>query len=56
MTNIFAPFRSLRNPAFARLYISQATSLLGDALTWVGLALLAYNSLGQTQASFLGQP
>ncbi|MGD2184348.1 MFS transporter [Lusitaniella coriacea] len=34
-------FRSLRNPLFARLYFAQTVSLLGDALTWVGLALLA---------------
>jgi MFS transporter, NRE family, putaive nickel resistance protein len=54
MTNIFAPFRSLRNPAFARLYISQATSLLGDALTWVGLALLAYKLAGSNASVILG--
>ncbi len=34
-------FQSLRNSTFARLYIAQAISLLGDSLTWLGLALLA---------------
>lgn len=54
MTSVFAPFRSLRNPVFARLYISQATSLLGDALTWVGLALLAYELAGTNSSVILG--
>ncbi|MCI1189806.1 MFS transporter [Hymenobacter sp. DH14] len=42
VSSLFAPFTSLRNPVFARLYAAQTASLLGDALTWVGLALLAY--------------
>lgn len=46
-------FRSLRNPVFARLYIAQTTSLLGDALTWVGLALLAFELAGQKAAVVL---
>ena len=54
MMGVFAPFRSLRNPAFARLYISQTTSLLGDALTWVGLALLAYELAGSNSSVILG--
>ncbi len=39
-------FQSLRNPTFARLYTAQAISLLGDALTWLGLALLAVELAG----------
>jgi MFS transporter, NRE family, putaive nickel resistance protein len=54
MTSIFAPFRSLKNPTFARLYISQATSLLGDAFTWVGLALLAFELAGSNASVILG--
>lgn len=42
----FIPFQSLHNPIFARLYFAQTTSLLGDALTWVGLALLAFELVG----------
>lgn len=36
------PFRTLQNKIFARLYLAQTVSLLGDAFSWVGLALLAY--------------
>jgi MFS transporter, NRE family, putaive nickel resistance protein len=39
-------FQSLKNPTFARLYTAQAISLLGDALTWLGLALLAVELAG----------
>ena len=42
ISDVFAPFTSLRNPVFARLYAAQTTSLLGNALTWVGLALQAF--------------
>lgn len=49
----FAPSRSLCNPVFARLYAAQTTSLLGDALTWVGLALLAYELGGKNSAHIL---
>jgi MFS transporter, NRE family, putaive nickel resistance protein len=38
--------QSLKNPTFARLYTAQAISLLGDALTWLGLALLAVELAG----------
>lgn len=51
--NIFTLFRSLRNPVFARLYTAQTTSLLGDALTWVGLALVAFELAGQKSAVVL---
>ena len=46
-------FSSLRNPVFARLYTAQTTSLLGDALTWVGLALLAFELAGEKSAVVL---
>ncbi len=36
------PFSALKNGVFARLYLAQTISLLGDAFTWVGLALLSY--------------
>ena len=36
------PFKSLQNKTFAKLYLAQTISLLGDAFSWVGLALLAY--------------
>jgi MFS transporter, NRE family, putaive nickel resistance protein len=36
------PFLALKNGLFARLYLAQTVSLLGDAFTWVGLALLSY--------------
>lgn len=35
-------FSSLKNPNFCRLYLAQSTSLLGDAFTWLGLALVSY--------------
>ncbi|MBW4628957.1 MAG: MFS transporter [Brasilonema octagenarum HA4186-MV1] len=46
-------FYSLRNPVFARLYAAQTTNLLGDALTWVGLALLAFELAGDNSAVVL---
>lgn len=43
MRQIFIePFKALKNKTFAKLYLSQTVSLLGDAFSWVGLALLAY--------------
>jgi len=51
--NTLTFFRSLRNPVFARLYTAQTTSLLGDALTWVGLALLAFELAGKNAAVVL---
>ena len=49
----FQLFRSLRNPIFARLYAAQTTNLLGDALTWLGLALLAFELAGNNAAVVL---
>jgi NRE family putative nickel resistance protein-like MFS transporter len=46
-------FSSLKNPIFARLYTAQTISLLGDALTWVGLALLAVELAAQDAAVVL---
>jgi MFS transporter, NRE family, putaive nickel resistance protein len=46
-------FRSLQNPTFARLYSAQITNLLGDALTWLGLALLAFELAGENSAVVL---
>ena len=37
----------LRNRVFARLYFAQTINLIGDALTWVGLALLAFELVGK---------
>lgn len=39
---LLEPFQALRSQTFAKLYFAQTISLLGDAFTWVGLALLAY--------------
>jgi NRE family putative nickel resistance protein-like MFS transporter len=50
----FVVFQSLKNPIFAQLYAAQTTSLLGDALTWVGLALLAFELAGENAAAILG--
>ena len=36
------PFQALKNRTFAGLYFAESVSLLGDAFTWVGLALLSY--------------
>lgn len=46
-------FLSLRNPIFARLYLAQTTSLLGDALTWLGLALLSFELAPQNSGVVL---
>ena len=42
-----SPFQSLKNKVFAQLYFAQTISLLGDALTWVALALLAFELAGE---------
>lgn len=49
-----AVFRSLRNPVFAQLYAAQTVSLLGDALTWIALALLAFELAGEGAGVVLG--
>ena len=40
-------FHCLQNRLFAQLYLAQTINLIGDALTWVGLALLAFELAGQ---------
>jgi NRE family putative nickel resistance protein-like MFS transporter len=50
MTNPFSP---LRDRIFAKLYLSQTISLLGDAFTWVGIALLAFQFGGKHSAAIL---
>ena len=47
------PFISLQNTTFAKLYFGQTISLLGDAFTWVGLALLAFQLDKEHSASIL---
>jgi NRE family putative nickel resistance protein-like MFS transporter len=42
---------ALRHPRFARLYAAQTVSQIGDALTWIGLALLAYQLTGGKDAA-----
>ena len=47
------PFRPLGDKIFLRLYLSQTISLLGDAFTWVGIALLAYQFGGVRSSAIL---
>lgn len=47
-------FAALRNPAFARLYLAQLIHLLGDALVWVAIAVLAFELAGEGAAVVLG--
>lgn len=50
---ITEPFQALRNKVFAKLYLAQTISLIGDAFTWVGLALLAYQIGKERSAAIL---
>ena len=43
----------LKNKAFRWLFAAQTINLLGDSLTWVGLALLAHEIAGDKAASIL---
>ncbi len=45
--------QGLQNPIFARLYLAQTINLLGDALTWLGLALLAFELAGAQAGTVL---
>src|SRR5215213_4780243 len=47
------PFTPLQDKIFRRLYLSQTISLLGDAFTWVGIALLAFQFGGEHSAAIL---
>ena len=48
--NALTLFSALRNRRYARLYAAQTISQIGDALTWVGLAILAAQLAGPAQA------
>jgi MFS transporter, NRE family, putaive nickel resistance protein len=54
LAGLRATLMALRNPAFARLYLAQLVHLLGDALVWVALALLAFELAGERAAVVLG--
>ncbi len=45
--------QSLENPIFARLYLAQTINLVGDALTWLGLALLIFELAGEQAGTVL---
>lgn len=47
------PFKALENKTFAKLYLAQTVSLLGDAFSWVGLALLAYQINKENSSTIL---
>jgi NRE family putative nickel resistance protein-like MFS transporter len=47
------PVKTLKEPLFARLYIAQGISLIGDSITWLGVALLAYEFGGSHSAGIL---
>lgn len=47
------PFSALSDKIFLKLYLSQTISLLGDAFTWVGIALLAFQFGGEHSAVIL---
>src|SRR5665213_3375370 len=47
------PFSPLKEKIFLKLYLSQTISLLGDAFTWVGIALLAFQFGGTHSAAIL---
>jgi NRE family putative nickel resistance protein-like MFS transporter len=50
---ISEPVKALKEPLFARLYLAQAISLLGDSFTWMGIALLAFEFGGNESAKIL---
>ena len=43
----------MQNKGVVQLYFAQTISLLGDAFTWVGIALLAYELGGNNAAAIL---
>ncbi|MDB9515624.1 MFS transporter [Roseofilum reptotaenium CS-1145] len=43
----------LKNPLFTRLYLAQTINLVGDAFTWLGLALLAFELVGEKSGLIL---
>jgi MFS transporter, NRE family, putaive nickel resistance protein len=46
-------FHSLQNRIFARLFFAQTINLMGDALSWLGFALLAFELAGNQAAAVL---
>lgn len=53
LEKITAPFKTLTNTTFAKLYFAQIASLFGDAFTWLGLALLSYEISPKNAAAIL---
>jgi MFS transporter, NRE family, putaive nickel resistance protein len=53
MRQILQLLQCLKNPIFARLYTAQTINLIGDALSWVGLALLAFELAGEKAGTVL---
>jgi NRE family putative nickel resistance protein-like MFS transporter len=53
MSKILPIFTCLKNSIFARLYLAQTINLVGDALTWLGLALLAFEIAGEQSGQIL---
>jgi MFS transporter, NRE family, putaive nickel resistance protein len=53
MKRYFRWLQGLQNPVFARLYFAQTINLVGDALTWLGLALLAFELGGGQSGKIL---
>ena len=47
------PFLTLKNKTFSKLYFAQLSSLFGDAFTWLGIALLAYEIKPESAAAIL---
>lgn len=47
------PFLALKNKTFSKLYFAQLSSLFGDAFTWLGIALLAYEIKPENAAAIL---
>ena len=45
--------QGLKNPVFARLYLAQTINLVGESLTWLGLALLAFELAGEGAGAVL---
>ena len=45
--------QGLQNPVFAKLYLAQTINLVGDSLTWLGLALLAFELAGAQASAIL---
>src|SRR5215203_7370305 len=42
-----------KNKSFLLLYMAETISLLGEAITWVGIALLSYQFGGERSAAIL---